>query len=198
MAEASSSESEMQQSSIPSTAAGAKKRRSPVERAVVWGLMVALGIAVLIEGRASLAFKSSYERLQARLDEAEQQDAAVTESDVKALVTGYSGEPVVNEHLQPNLFNARREDVYTFAGLIKTHLLYVYYGVQRPGKEREVLHVSLEKVGPLPFEDFELPPPDVRMGPPSQYNIEEEGAAPGEAPATDASTTDERPDEPNQ
>jgi hypothetical protein len=172
-------------SSSSSAAAGGKKPRSPVERAIVWGLIIVLGIVVLFEGRASFAFRNAFNKLQSRLDEAESQDDPMTESDVKAIVTGYSGEPVVNERLEPNLLNAKREDLYIFKGLIKNYPLYVYYGVQIPGKEREVLSALQEKAAPLPERfDFELPPPTVRVGPPSGA-LEQEEQPPGAQPSAE-------------
>lgn len=72
------------------------KKRSPVERAIVWGVIGVLVVVVAIEGRARMAYSSTLSSLGALVKQAEQNDEYVTLSQARA---AYSGSPT--EESQP-------------------------------------------------------------------------------------------------
>ena len=59
-------------------AAEAKKKRSPVERAVVWGLIVALAVAVGLEYRGQAGYAKTLAAIEDALDKNRQENAAST------------------------------------------------------------------------------------------------------------------------
>lgn len=65
-----------------------KKKRSPVERAIVWGLIVLLGIAVALEYRGMTGYSQTLDALETRFDETRGQDPyTFTLTEAKSLAT---------------------------------------------------------------------------------------------------------------
>ncbi|MEZ6063941.1 MAG: hypothetical protein R3C19_26650 [Planctomycetaceae bacterium] len=125
-----------------------KKPRHPVERVIVRGGILVLFGVMLIELMASRSFNSDFTAVHEALGE-----GTVTESDIKRLVTRYSSVKS-RPDLKANRLVATREDAYSYRGLLKRRVMYVYYGVVLRGEaEAEVLDATVE-----PTEFFEFKP----------------------------------------
>ncbi len=116
----------MSDSATPSpNAPEAQKTRSPVERALVWGLILVLVLVVLFEFKAKRNFDNSLNALNEAFQDADQNNKFLTASQVDEIVSGHSS--VNTDKLGANRFLADRQDTYTFKGLIKTHTIYIAY-----------------------------------------------------------------------
>ncbi len=126
------------------------KTRSPVERAIVWGVILVLLGVVLIEYRATSGMNADRESLI----DAQEKTTAVTESQVKSLVTHFSGHSS-RSGLTMNSLSASQEDIYSYWGILKQRRLYVYFGVKkREEEERELLAVQEEPATFMTEKDF--------------------------------------------
>ncbi len=161
-------------------AAAGKKPRSKVERAIVWGgILILLGV-MLVELTASRAFTSDFTAAQEALG-----NGPVTESDIRQLITKHSSVES-NPDLTANRLVATREDKYTYGGLLKERVLYVYYGVVLPHeKEADVLDVTLERTE---FFDATKKQPPGDGAATTETSVAPPTAPPTEAPPTEAPT----------
>ena len=126
-----------------------KKRRSSVERAVVWTVIAVLLVLVLVELRHARIFDSC---LTAGVD-AVNQKVSVSEAEIKTMITGYS-EVEEKKDLPMNQLSASREEKYTYPGLFKDRFIYVYYGVVRDNEPADVLAVLPEAIQFFSKEEF--------------------------------------------
>ena len=126
--------------------ATAPKRRSPVERLLVWAVIAGLLVVVAIEGYSHWKFSRAYQPLVSKLRAAEQAGATVKEEEVRGFVGGI--EPSSRETIYGIMRTANREDAYVYRGLLKNRTMYVYYGV---GRDPDVLFVTNVKE-PKPAE----------------------------------------------
>lgn len=149
-------------------AAPSKPRRSPVERMIVRGVIVVLLVLVLIEYRAYRGFAGSMSAIEKCQERYSEGIGSPKESELRSLIYGYSGEPEVEEPLEPNEFNAQRVEIYKYPSLLTNRRLYVYYGVKAEGKERELITATTQPAGKPPFENFNLPPEGWVARPPEE------------------------------
>jgi len=186
-------------SATETTPVPVKKSRSPVERAIVWGVIL-VGLAVLIvEGRASYSLSADRDGLLAAIDKS---STPVTESQAEKLVTRFSHRES-QTGLKPNVLAAPRVDIYAYTGLLKQRILYVYYGLKRPGHEQEVIEVTETPIRFYSPAEFGIGP-DGKPLPGKPNNVDAKNAAPTESEAktdepadsADAATTDETPETP--
>lgn len=146
----------------------APKKRSPIERAVVWG-----GIAILlvVAGMQFLAwngFRRTLKPLQAAMQKADESEETVTEAHVKEMLRGNptrqeSGprsdsvkignadedadtgdSTAAPDASELAASGASRIDTYTWKGLFRSYVLRVYYGIDAGKHGREVLNISAE------------------------------------------------------
>ncbi len=87
------------------------KTRSPVERAIVWGVILVLLGVVLIEYRS----KSGIDADKKALEEAQETSDAVTESRVKSLVN-HASSHISRSDLTMNSLSASQEDIFAYGG----------------------------------------------------------------------------------
>jgi hypothetical protein len=120
----------------------APKRRSRIERMVVWGLIAALLFVVAVEGRSWWGFMSAYRPIVAQLHERDKVGGSLKEADVQDAVGGMAP---TREPIYGILRHADREDTYVWRGLLKDRTMYVYYGV---GDDPDVLFVTTVKEPP--------------------------------------------------
>ena len=120
----------------------APKRRSRVERTIVWGLIAGLLFVVAAEGRSWLGFMLAYRPIVAQLHERDSSGGSLKEADVQRMV---GNRKPARESIHGILRHADREDAYVWPGLIKDRTMYVYYGV---GKDPDVLFVTTVKEPP--------------------------------------------------
>jgi hypothetical protein len=126
-----------------------KRPRSPIERGIVWGVIAVLLVAVAVELWDRRGFQADYHALTEALQAAEStHDKSVTESDVKSLVRHHA-EHTSEKGLSPNALSATRLDTYTYRGLVRRHVLYVYYGHHKADEEPDVISVGTEKAESL-------------------------------------------------
>ena len=133
------------------TPAAPVKKRSPVERAIVWGFIGVLGFVTLFEGLAAYNFKRDLSAVETALGE-----DAVTESELKQLVKR-ADKVESNPELTANELGASRIDTHTYSGMLglfKDRFLYVYYGVVVNDEEAEVINVTQEPVRLYTRADF--------------------------------------------
>ena len=123
------------------------KKRSPVERAIVWGGILILVGLVIYEYRPRSAYDGSLERLGNAYDEADATDKPLTPDRVEELMAGYV-DLEVNDKLATNRQTATREEKYIFKSLLGgTREVYVYYGT--PGADGTHPSVLLYKFEPI-------------------------------------------------
>lgn len=127
----------------------APKRRSPIERILVWGLIAGLLFVVALEGRSWWGFMSAYRPIVSQLHERDAVGGSLKEADVQKVVGGMVP---AREPIYGILRRADREDTYVWPGLIKDRTMYVYYGV---GKDPDVLFVTTAKEPPPEEFDWE-------------------------------------------
>lgn len=127
-----------------------KKPRSAVERVVVWGLITVLAVITGIEYWSRSAFTSDYNAIVSAIEKSDESNAAVTEADVKQLLTRFISHDS-EANLAPNDLAANRVDTYTYPGFLKgSPVLYVYYGVPQEGETTEVIKATTEQAGFIP------------------------------------------------
>lgn len=147
--------------SQPTTPAPVKPARSPVERVIVWGVIV-LGLGLIgIEASSHLAHASALGKLQSRVKENSEKDVGITKKDVDLIM---GSQVPVSEKLNPmaTSMGASRVDIYTYKGLLRQRKLYVYYGIAGKKAEQEA---EVMEVGAVPSESYaealaKLPKPD--------------------------------------
>lgn len=105
-----------------------QKKRSPVERAVVWGFILVVVGLVIIQGNAYLNFRNTNVPLQAAVKKSDDSEQAATESMVKALVRGTPAYETGAPEDAMDLPSAKRMDTYTWKALLRDYSLRVYYG----------------------------------------------------------------------
>lgn len=129
--------------SEPTPAAPAKPPRSPVERAIVWGV-IAVGLLVVgFEAKAHLAHAAAKEKLLGKLDASADKFNGLTKKDVDEVLGSQTHESQKLAIMDTDI-NAHRVDIYSYSGLVKTRKLYVYYGIdgKAKGQAAEVLKVD--------------------------------------------------------
>jgi hypothetical protein len=163
-----------------------KPARSPVERAIVWGVIVVGLVVVAMEASAYFAAENARKALHAKIDAVESGTSTigVTQEDVEKVVAGRK--PVSSEKLTSGetAMMAARLDIYEFKGLVRSRKLYVYYGIEgkstdgktqqaevmdvltSPAETQEAALAKLPKAEPsTQSTDGTAPPPGGPMGP---------------------------------
>ena len=132
--------------------APAKPPRSPVERAIVWGVIGVGLLVIAVEANAHLAHAAALGKLRAKLDETVNVDTGVTKKHVDEIVGNKIPETQKLNFLDTAMA-ASRVDIYTYPALLRSRKLYIYYGID--GKlavqEAEVMEV-LTAVAPTAAE----------------------------------------------
>lgn len=155
-------------------AAPAKPPRNPIERLVVWGLIVALVVVTVLEGRARLAYSQSLSHIQDAMDQAEQAEiSSFTIDKVPALLVGSPKE----EH-QSQQYDQQAH--YEWQGLFKKYGLQVTYGTYTK-VVTGVVSDDAPPPEPRPFSDTR---PELLVDDSDGATDDEPGAADG--PAADA------------
>jgi hypothetical protein len=106
----------------PEAAPPSRKPRNPVERALVWGLILALLVVTAVEARARLAYSQSLSRLQDAITAAEA--TQVSEFKIDHVPALLAGSP--SEHHESRRFDQLAH--YRWNGLFKQYGLHVSYG----------------------------------------------------------------------
>ena len=117
-----------------------QKSRLPIERAIVWGLILVLLLVVVLEARARFGFSRSFKQLTQALRAADSAAAEVTESDVLRIL-GHK-QPRESQPAGRLGYVATRIDTYIWSGLIRRYTMYIYYGM---GDDPTVLTVTPER-----------------------------------------------------
>ncbi len=139
----------------PQTAQPASKPRNPVERLLVRGFIGVMLVLVAVEtwfwwshSQAATALL----KMTKAVDDATPNTAAVTETDVKAIVGDKKPSRSENVRGQANSNGASRLDVFSWFTIspINKREIYVYYGFQGPNDKGppEVLAVQLSDTVP--------------------------------------------------
>lgn len=133
--------------SQPSAATGAAPQRSPVEKAIVRGLILVMLIVVGLQGFAWWGFSRTTSPVLAALKAADDGDDELNESEVKPMIKGspayarwskkdgvwtqQEGATLTEEQAAlPSVHDtASRLDSYTWKGLLKSYTIRLYYGV---------------------------------------------------------------------
>ncbi|MDB5338801.1 MAG: hypothetical protein JWN70_4420 [Planctomycetaceae bacterium] len=154
--------------------APAKPPRSPVERAIVWGV-IGIGLLVIaVEANAHLSHTAALGKLRSKLDETADVNTGLTKKQVDQIVGNKIPESQKLGFLDTSIA-ASRVDIYTYPALLRSRKLYIYYGID--GKlveqEAEVMDV-LTVVAPTAAEaQASLPP----MDPNAKFDGPEGGVA---------------------
>ena len=139
-----------------------KPARSPVERAIVWGV-IGIGLAViLMEGKSYMAHASALSTLQTKLKEFNdsETDGGMTKKDVDAVIGGREPDETTKLGAGTTAMGADRLDIYNFQGLLRNRQLYVYYGIAgKIDQGAEVMEVSTGASETLEEAMAKLPPP---------------------------------------
>lgn len=162
----------MSQPSAPPPAV--KPPRSPVEKAIVWGV-IGIGLVVIgVEAQAQLAHGAALEKLQTTLEKKAETDSGMTKKDVDELMG--SKVPEVRK-LGPaeTAMGAARVDVYSYLGLVRQRKIYVYYGVEGKVKDQQP---EVMEVGAIPAET----PADAAKRMPTAEATATAGGPPGGGP----------------
>lgn len=122
-----------------------KKRRSHLERAIVWSAIAVLLGVMGVEAYARWSFERAYGPLAEKLRQADDSDQEVTSADVRAAVGGKL--PAQTQRFTGITKTSNLEETYVWHGIFKRHTMYVYYGV---GEDPAVLFVSKEQEPPPP------------------------------------------------
>lgn len=138
-----------------------KPPRSPVERAVVWGV-IGIGLfVILMEGQSYYAHASVLKSLRAKLQEVGEAegDAGMTQADVDAILKGKKPDESTPLTVGTTAMGAARLDIYNYKGLVRTRQLYVYYGIEgKQAQPPEVMEVSTGPSETLDEAMAKLPP----------------------------------------
>lgn len=127
------------------------KKRSSVERAIVWGGILLLLILVACEFRARQAHKETYNGLMAEMGKSDASGTPLIKETVDKKITWFM-QPLGDSHeinQDPNTksYISDREEIYTFRGLVQTHKIYLYYSPKGLNDAPpEVIEVALEAV----------------------------------------------------
>ncbi|NOX56100.1 MAG: EF-hand domain-containing protein [Planctomycetes bacterium] len=97
-------------------AAAPAKKRSPVERAIVWGVIVVLAIVAVIEWRARRSFSQAVEGIRAALRASDESLDDVTLEEAEAMIHGAKLEPAPKQ----GPYDVR---LYRWKGLLRTYTL---------------------------------------------------------------------------
>jgi len=120
-----------------------KKSRSPVERAIVWGLIGVLLIVLGIEALADRSCRGALDKLDDVRALSEQQNTyTVTEAMVAEALGGKK--PSASESI-PEIGATGKTDVYVWWGVLKNRRLYVRYGISGVKGEPEMISHSMSK-----------------------------------------------------
>jgi len=159
----------MSQPTTPAPAAAtatAKPPRSPVERAIVWGV-IGVGILVIaVEAQAHLSHSAALSKLQEQISANSEKDAGVTKKDVDKVVGGKIPEQQKLGALDTSM-SADHVDIYSYPGLLRQRKIYVYYGIagKHKSQEAEVLDVLPTPAETAAQAQAKLPPPDPNAKP---------------------------------
>ena len=105
--------------------APAKAARNPVERFIVWGVIIALLVVVYLEFRANTAFQSSVQNMQKELERADNNPGQpFLESAIESHLAGDPARTGPDEKTTTN-FGVHRESTYTWKSLLREQKLYV-------------------------------------------------------------------------
>lgn len=136
----------MSQPSAPPPAV--KPPRSPVEKAIVWGV-IGIGLVVIgVEAQAQLAHGAALEKLQTTLEKKADTELGMTKKDVDELM-GAKVPEVRKLNPAETAMGAARVDVYSYLGLVRQRKIYVYYGVEGKVKDQQP---EVMEVGAIPAE----------------------------------------------
>ena len=119
-----------------------KPARSPVEKAIVWGV-IGIGVLVIaVEANAHMSHTAALAKLQAQLDETVNKSEGMRKSHVDQIVGSKIPETQKLTFLQTSMA-ASRVDIYSYPALLRSRKLYIYYGIdgKHPGQEAEVMEV---------------------------------------------------------
>ncbi|WP_278471124.1 tetratricopeptide repeat protein [Gimesia maris] len=127
-----------------------KKKRSPIERTIVWGLIALALIVVLLEANARYGYSSTLESLQSRLSQADKnkgQELILKEA--KGLVKGF---PYGDERLT----NKGKQLQYRWPSLFRTFAIELSTGVDDVvlSLETDVKPFDNEQTAPLTAKPF--------------------------------------------
>lgn len=101
--------------------------RNPVERVVVWGLILAMLALVSVEAYAKFSYDATFERLTKAIDDAQAEGRDITVDEIAGLI---SGSPSRTETPRPNVHGAPKTDIdYHWWSLFKTYRIVVYASV---------------------------------------------------------------------
>ncbi len=143
-----------------------KPPRSPVERAIVWGV-IGLGVLVIaVEANAHLAHSAAHQKLDAEFSE-RLNKGGMTKKHVD-LIVGNKTPDVQQLKFQDTSMSASRVDIYTYPALLRNRQLWVYYGVQgkKADQEAEVMDVLINKAPTLAESQKDSPPLDPKFAGP--------------------------------
>lgn len=151
----------MSEAPAPANKGAAAKPRSPVERAIVWGIILVLVALVGVEASSRFSFERIDKALNDKLQATQESDAGMTKKDVDALMEGKV--PVTEELKGKDVaIAAHHVDKYTWFSLnpfVKREL-FVYYGHKlKEGDESDVLLVDTKPAKTL-SEAFPPPTPE--------------------------------------
>ena len=146
---------DVQASSSESSAAA--KPRSPVERAIVWGIIAVLVVVAGLEARARFGFNDAYDSLLNRLQKGEETGALLSGPEVTDTLKGRK--PDETRKVRGLANGASRVDIYRFGGVLQKRTLYVYYGTAGKKGKPEVVAVTDQEA-----EKFTSPPPRPSTG----------------------------------
>jgi hypothetical protein len=102
----------------------APKKRSPLERAVVWGGIGILLVIVVIEASAQRQFTSLYTQIDSELKKSMQSGISLPEENVRAILKGRQPDATKIVKQQPG---EERYEIYKFNGLLKRRVFCVRF-----------------------------------------------------------------------
>jgi len=128
------------QASSASKKAAAPPQRSPVERAVVWGIIAVLVVVAVLEARSRFGFKAAYDSLLDRIEQGEKTGESLAGLEVTDILNGRK--PYKTHEVQGLINGGIRVDIYRFGGILQKRTLYVYYGSGGRKGQPEVVEVT--------------------------------------------------------
>lgn len=151
----------MSEAPAPANKGAAAKPRSPVERAIVWGIILVLVALVGVEASSRFSFERVDKTLNEKLQALQESDQGLTKKDVDVVMEGKV--PVTEELKGKDVaIAAHHVDKYAWFSLnpfVKREL-YVYYGHKLSEKdEPEVLLVDSKPAKTL-SEAYPSPTPE--------------------------------------
>lgn len=148
----------MSQSSPPATSQPAAKARNPVERAIVWGVIVIGLVAVACEAGPWYQHRKVLDDLKKSIDQAEVSDSSVKKSDVATLLGGKQPDRVESLAGRNIANGAKTVEIYKWFTINpgRPRELYVYYGHEvEKGKQAESGNPDLIAFGAIPAQTAE-------------------------------------------